>query len=94
MSTAPWPAGGLPDERRHRIHAHRLARRRRAAAPPQLLLAAVGDTDALDERERRFLCSVAFNGGSAELASIIRKAATTPHPEPPRAGRPSRASPS
>ena len=38
----------------------------------ELLLAAVGDLSVLDERERRFLSGVAFNG-ARELASIMRK---------------------
>jgi len=39
----------------------------------QLLLAAVGATDILDDEERRFLSSVAFNGGTRELASLLHK---------------------
>jgi hypothetical protein len=39
----------------------------------QLLLTAVGDTDVLDDEERHFLSSVAFNGGTRELASIMHK---------------------
>jgi hypothetical protein len=39
----------------------------------QLLLTAVGDTDILDDEEQRFLSSVAFNGGTPELASIMHK---------------------
>jgi hypothetical protein len=39
----------------------------------QLPLTTVGDTDILDDKERSVLFSVAFNGGTRGLASIMHK---------------------
>jgi hypothetical protein len=48
----------------------------------QILHDAVGDPGRLDERERAFLARVAYNGGTAELASILHKARDQAQPSP------------
>ena len=48
----------------------------------QTLHDAVGDPGRLDERERAFLSRVAYDGGTAELASILHKLRDQAQPAP------------
>lgn len=48
----------------------------------QTLHDAVGDLGRLDERERAFLSRVAYDGGTAELASILQKLRDQTQPTP------------